>query len=143
MTSQDQNMATFVGWLEEKCGQIQAQYVLDEITDMQIKKNNLECMEIMLLADLVYGYRKELLQQIRSFKELRAQEGVKPLVDIRVRRKLKNMETTIRGGIKSWSALRRGYFSERSRYMEQCKYVQNGFVMENACSSSMPRRRRA
>ncbi len=71
MTSQDHDMAAIAGWLEEDCGEIQAQYILDEITKIQRKGSPLECLEIMLLADLIHGCRKEMLRQIKEFKALR------------------------------------------------------------------------
>ena len=143
MTNQDHNMATLAGWLEEKCGEIQAQYILDHITKMQRKGSPFECMEIMLLADLIHGYRKEMLRQIKEFKALRKQGGSKSLTSVRIYRKLKDMKEQIKSGLQCWTDLRDDYFLQRACYMEHCRRSQYGFAVEYARSPSMPQRRRA
>ncbi len=143
MTNKTNEMATLAGWLEEKCGEIQTQYILDHITKMQRKGSHFECMEIMLLADLIHGYRKEMLRQIKEFKVLRSRESSKSLMSVRIYRKLKDMKEQIKSGLQCWTNLRDDYFLQRACYMEHCRRIQNGFVVEYACAPSMPQRRRA
>ncbi len=121
MTDKNDNMAALTGWLEEKCGHIQTQCVLNEITKMQFK-DALECMEIMLLADIIHGYRKDMLRQVKEFKDLRAQEYTQDVATFHVRKELKSMKEEIMNGIACWSDLREMYFFERARYMERCKW---------------------
>ena len=137
MTSQDHNMAALAGWLEEKCGHIQAQYVLDEITKMQHRGSPLECLEIMLLADLIHGYRREMLRQIKALKALRNQERAQSLPSLRTRRKLKDMKEAIQQGLSCWTSLRDDYFLQRACYMEHCRRARNGFAMEYECPPPM------
>ena len=143
MTDKDHDMAALVGWLEEKCGHIQAQYVLDEITKMQRRGTPLECMEIMLLADLIHGYRKEMLRQIKEFKALHKLQKSDSLASMRVYRKLRNMKEQIKSGLQCWTDLRDDYFLQRACYMEHCRRVQSGFASEHVCPSPILLRRHA
>jgi len=141
MTNHDHKMAALVGWLEENCGEIQAQYILDHITKMQRKGGPFECMEIMLLADLIHGYRKEMLRQIKEFKALRSRENSKSLMSVRVYRKLKDMKDQIKSGLQCWADLRDDYFLQRACYIEHCRRKQNGFATGYARQPSPSLRR--
>ena len=44
MTSQDHNMAILAGWLEENCGEIQAQFILDQIKKIRHQGGSLQCI---------------------------------------------------------------------------------------------------
>ncbi len=122
MTSQNYDMAALTGWLEENCGENQAQCILDQIKKMRYQGGSLQCMEIMLLADLIHSYRKERLRQIKEFKELRAQEYAQAVATFHVRKELKGTKEAIMNGISCWADLRELYFFERARYMERCKW---------------------
>lgn len=122
MTNQAYETVTLAGWLEENCGEIQARCILEQIKEMQCKDGSFECMEIMLLADIIHGYRKELLCQIRKYKALRAQEYAQDVATFHVRKKLKSIKEVITNSIGCWAGLRDMYFYERSLYMERCKW---------------------
>ncbi len=128
MTDKTNEMATLAGWLEENCGEIQAQYIIDHITRMQRRGSPLECLEIMLLADLIHGYRKEMLRQIKEFKALRKQENSSSLTSVRIYRKLKDMKDQICQGIECWTTLRDDYFLQRACYMEHYRRKKEGFM---------------
>jgi len=122
MTNQYHNMAALAGWLEEKCGPVQALSILDQITRMLYQETSLQCMEIMLLADLIYEYRKEMLSQIKEYKALRNREYAQSVATFHVRKELKSMKEEIRNGVTCWVHLRDMYFFEYARYMECCKW---------------------
>ena len=122
MTSQINDMAALAGWLEENCGKNQAQCILDQVNKMRYQGGSLQCLEIMLLADIVYGYRKEMLSQIKEYKTLRVQEYAQDVATFRVRKELKSMKEAITSGVACWKDLRVLYFFERARYMERCKW---------------------
>lgn len=128
MTNQDHKMATLAGWLEENCGEIQTQYILNHIKKMQRQDGSLQCMEIMLLADIIHGYRKDLLHQIKNYKALRAQEYAQDVVTFHMRKDLRSMKEAITSGIICWTDLRELYFFERARYMERCKWPHSAAV---------------
>lgn len=122
MTIIDQKMAALMGWLEESCGSNQAQSVLDCIKNMLRKDTPLECMEIMLLADLIHGYRKEMLRRIKDYKALCSEEYANPVAIFQVHKDLKRMKEEIANGIVCWADLRTVYFTERADYMARCKW---------------------
>jgi|GEM_PF-3733270 len=128
MTNQANKMAALAGWLEESCGKNQAQDILDHITKMQCKGDSLECLEIMLLADIIHGYRKELLRKIKDFKALRSQEYAQDVASFHVRKELKGMKDAIINCIACWADLRDLYFYERAIYMERCKGPNSAIV---------------
>jgi len=128
MTSQTNGMAALAGWLEENCGQIQARYILDHIIKMQHKYEPLECMEIMLLAEIIHGYRKGMLSQIKEYKALRAQEYAQDVATFHVRKELKCMKEAIMDSLVCWKDLRTMYFYERALYMERCKWPHSAVV---------------
>ena len=128
MTNQVNKMAALAGWLEENCGQNQAKDILNHITAMQYKTNSLECMEIMLLAEIIHGYRKDMLRQISEYKALRAYEYAQDIATFHVRKELKCMKESIMDGLTCWADLREMYFFERSLYMERCKWPHSAIV---------------
>ena len=128
MTSQVNDMAALTGWLEENCGHIQAQCILDQIKKMQHHGGSLQCMEIMLLADVIHGYRKEVLCQITKYKALRDQEHAQAVATFSVRKELKSMKEAIAKAVTCWADLRDMYFFERTRYMERCKWPHSAVV---------------
>jgi len=128
MTNQAYKTANLAGWLEENCGEIQAQDILNYITAMQHKTYHLECMEIMLLAEVIHGYRKEMLRQIKEYKALRAQEYAQVVASFHVRKELKSIKEAITSGIACWKDLRDTYFFERTCYMERCKWPHSAAV---------------
>jgi len=121
-------MATLAGWLEENCGQDQAESILDQVHKMRCQGGLLQCMEIMLLAEIIYGYRKDLLRQIKEYKVLRAQEYAQDVATFHVRKELKSMEEAITSGIACWKDLRALYFFERAFYIERCKWPHSAIV---------------
>ena len=142
MTTENE-LAALAGWLEVKCGPAQAQYIIDEIEKTQRQEKNPECLEIMLMADLIDGYRKELLRHIKEFKTLRRQESTRSLVTLHIRHKLNEMEETIKGGILSWATLRDDYFLQRACYMEQCRRKKSGSIPEKITITKNKQRRSA
>ncbi|MCK5375046.1 MAG: hypothetical protein KAJ40_07160 [Alphaproteobacteria bacterium] len=76
----------------------------------------------MLLADLIHGYRKEMLRQIKGFKALRRLEYAQAVATFHVRKDLKCMKEAIINSISCWAELRDMYFFERARYVECCKW---------------------
>lgn len=142
MTTEN-GMASLAGWLEVKCGPAQAQYIMDEIHKTQQLEKSPECMELMLMADLIDGYRKELLHHIKEFKALRRQESTRSLVTLHIRHKLKEMEEIIKGGIFSWATLRDDYFLQRACYMEQCRRTKSGSMLDKPLVLESKQRRSA
>ena len=128
MTSQANDMAALAGWLEENYGHIQAKEILNSTTKIQCKEDPLECMEIMFLAEIIHGYRKDMLRQIKEFKTLRKQEYAQDVATFHVRKELKSMKEAIINGIACWANLREVYFFERTCYMERCKWPQSAIV---------------
>lgn len=143
MTDQNNELATLAGWLEVKCGPAQSQYIIDEISKIQQREKPLECMEIMLLADLIHGYRKEMLCQIKEYKALRNQECAQELSTLHIWHELKDMKENICKGIACWTTLRDDYFLQRACYMEQCRRIQNGFAIEYTCHTPLLSKRYA
>lgn len=128
MTNQVNKMAALAGWLEENCGQNQAESILDQVNKMRCQGGLLQCMEIMLLAEIIYGYRKDMLRQIKEYKALRTHEYAQDVATFHVRKELKSMKESIASGIACWKDLRTLYFFERERYMECCKWPHSGIV---------------
>ncbi len=139
MTNQDHKMAALTGWLEEICGHIQARHILDNITKIQHKEDPLECMEIMLLAEIIHGYRKDMLRQIKEYKALYAHEYAQDVATFHVCKELKYMKEVIIRCLACWADLRELYFFERALYMERCKWPQSAIVcVSNALYEQSP-----
>ncbi len=130
MTIQANSMAALAGWLEDECGENQAQYILGHIAKMQRQDQvgSLQCMEIMLLAEVIHGYRKEMLHQIKEYKFLRAKEYEQDVASLNVRKELRNMKEAIIKGLTCWLDLREIYFFERVLYMKRCKWPYSAAV---------------
>ena len=128
MTSQTNGMAALAGWLEEYCGKNQALCIFDQIIKMQRQGGSLQCMEIMLLAEIIHGYRKDMLRRIKEFKAMRAHEYAQDVATFHVCKELKSMKEAIASGLACWKDLRTLYFFERARYMERCKWPYSAAV---------------
>lgn len=134
MTSKDREMASLAAWLEDRYDEIQAQAIMEEVlkTERRTSENPSrvpDYLEVKLLADLMYGYRKELLRQIKEFKTLRRKESKKELVMLHVRHRLKNMEENIMFGIQDWRDLRDDYFLQYACCMEHYRRQQEGYKL--------------